>query len=120
MDSLRTDNLNVRHPITAEVILNVFDKRLLVPSQPLGIVAWVQFNLPTCCRTARWTVGGVKVAYRAASIKGVHESGDGLGDNFSDIRVVILAQQFSALQINMGFSPSESTILIAKKIVGKS
>ena len=39
MDSLRTDNLDVRHPITAEVILNVFDKRLLVPSQPLGIVA---------------------------------------------------------------------------------
>jgi hypothetical protein len=39
MDSLRTDNLDVRHPITAEVILNVFDKRLLVPSQPRGIVA---------------------------------------------------------------------------------
>jgi hypothetical protein len=39
MDSLRTDNLDVRHPITAEVILNVFDKRLLVPSQPLGVVA---------------------------------------------------------------------------------
>jgi hypothetical protein len=39
MDSLRTDNLDVRHPIIAEVILNVFDKRLLVPSQPLGIVA---------------------------------------------------------------------------------
>ena len=38
-DSLRTDNLDVRHPITAEVILNMFDKRLLVPSQPLGIVA---------------------------------------------------------------------------------
>jgi hypothetical protein len=39
MDSLRTHNLDVRHPITPEVILNVFDKRLLVPSQPLGIVA---------------------------------------------------------------------------------
>jgi hypothetical protein len=39
MGSLRTDNLDVRHPIRAEVILNVFDKRLLVPSQPLGIVA---------------------------------------------------------------------------------
>jgi hypothetical protein len=39
MDSLRTGNLDVRHPITAEVILNVFDKRLPVTSQPLGIVA---------------------------------------------------------------------------------
>jgi hypothetical protein len=39
MDSLCAANLDVRHPITAEVILNVFDKRLLVPSQPLGIVA---------------------------------------------------------------------------------
>ena len=37
--SVRTDNLDVRHPITAEVTLNVFDKHLLVPSQPLGIVA---------------------------------------------------------------------------------
>jgi hypothetical protein len=39
MDSLRTNNLDILHPIPAEVILKVFDKRLLVPSQPLGIVA---------------------------------------------------------------------------------
>ena len=39
MDSLRTDNLDVLHPIIAEVILDVFDKRLLMPCQPLGIVA---------------------------------------------------------------------------------
>ena len=82
MDSLRTDNLNVRHPITPEILLDVLHQRLLVLDQPLGIIASVKLDLPLAVKLTVGPLVNVKVTNPTASVKGVHEACHGICDIF--------------------------------------